>query len=72
MQLADAEGLLGAEGSFTLTRELREIELYLTFALHGDRKSCTRPVGLDPYYLTLAQDLKGTNERTSMQRHNET
>src|SRR5438132_3778994 len=52
------------------TRNLREIELYLTFALDGDRKSCSRPVRLDPYYVTLAHDLNG-NHRTSVQRHNE-
>jgi len=48
------------------TRELREIELYLTFAFDGDRKSCAGPVRLDPYYLTFAHDLNGTSHRPSV------
>ena len=48
------------------TRELREIELYLTFAFDGDRKSCAGPVRLDPYYLTFAYDLNGASHRTSV------
>src|SRR5712692_1200343 len=71
---ARCRGPVGAGGSFALTREFRETVLHLrsrTFVLHGDRKSCTRAARLDPYYLTLAHDLNGTNHSASVQRHNE-